>query len=66
MKTTPKQVSDFAKDYQEMYIGFGQCISAYKIVVKQRNDLQVERDELRGEVSRLKSLLEQMAQLNLK
>lgn len=32
--TEPKKVSDFAKEYQETYIGFTQCKSTYVILVK--------------------------------
>lgn len=40
--TDPKQVSDFAKEYQEMYIALVQCKSAYAEVCKERDKLKLQ------------------------
>lgn len=34
--TNPKQVSDFAKEYEEMYISLGQLKSAFDILFNER------------------------------
>lgn len=43
--TEPKQVSDFAKEYQQMYIGLGQCKSAYEILRKQLDERKAVQAE---------------------
>lgn len=62
--TDPKQISDFAKEYQQMYIGFTQCKSMYEIVLKQRDEanqtLEMERKALQKAVERQKKYAEIM------
>lgn len=40
--TTPKEVSKFAKEYQNMYIALVQCKSAYAILKKKNEALEAK------------------------
>lgn len=45
---TPKQVSDFAKAYEQLYIAAGQCQKAFEYERDRANRLQQELNEIKG------------------
>lgn len=43
--TNPKQISDFAKEYQQTFMALTQLKSAYEIIRKERDELKEKLQE---------------------
>lgn len=52
--TAPKTISDFAREYEELYVELTQYRSAYPILFKERDEWKAKAERLEKELNELK------------